>query len=144
MSPTKAKIKALWEWDTPQDIKDVRSFLVFANYYRWYVHQFAKVTHPLTELTKKGVEWHWGLYQKEAFRQLKQKLCKAPILQYPDLKLPYTVVTDASRAAVGCVLMQNQGEGLQPLAFMSKGLKPSKRRYSVCERELTAVAYYFL
>ena len=68
---------------------------------------------------KKGVDWQWGPYQKEAFRQLKQKLCEAPILRFPDLKLPYTVVTDASGAAMGGMLMQDQGEGLQTLAFMS-------------------------
>ena len=94
MSPTEAKIKAVRAWDTPRDVKDVRSFLGFANYYRQYIHQFAKVAHPLIELTKKGVDWKWGLYQKEAFRQLKQKLCKAPILLFL-AQLPYTVVTDA-------------------------------------------------
>ena len=144
MSPTKVKIKAMWEWDTPQDVKDVRSFLGFANYYWRYVHQFAEVAHPLTELTKKGVEWQWGPYQKEAFCQLKQKLCEASILWYPDPKLPYTVVTDASGAAMGGVLMQDQGEGLQPLAFMSKALKPSERRSSAYEHELADVAYCFL
>ena len=35
----------------------------------------------------------------------------------PDPNLPYTVVTDASGTAAGGVLMQDQGEGLQPLAF---------------------------
>ena len=62
MSPTEVKIKAVQEWDTPQDVKDVRSFLGFANYYWRYVHQFAKVAHPLIGLTKKGVESQWGLY----------------------------------------------------------------------------------
>ena len=54
------------------------------------------------------------------------------------------MVTDASGTAVGGVLMQDQGEGLQPLAFMSKALKPAERRYSAYERELVAVAYCFL
>ena len=67
MSPTEVKIKVVREWDTPQDVKDIRSFLGFANYYWRYVHQFAEVACPLTELTKKGVEWQWGPYQKEAF-----------------------------------------------------------------------------
>ena len=101
MSPTKAKIRAVCEWDTPRDVKDVRSFLGFANYYRWYIHQFAKVAHPLTKSTKKGVDWQWGPCQKEAFHQLKQKLCDEPILRFPDPKLPYTVVTDALGATVG-------------------------------------------
>ena len=144
MSPTGVKIKVLQEWDTPQDVKDIRSFLGFANDYQQYAHQFAEVAHPLTKLTKKGVEWQWDLYQKEAFRQLKQKLCEVPILRYPDSKLPYIVVMDALGAAEGGVLMHDQGEGVQPLAFMSKALKPSERRYSAYEGELVAVAYCFL
>ena len=56
MSPIEVKIKAMQEWDTPQDIKDVRSLLRFCNYYQQYVHQFVKVAHPLIELTKKVVE----------------------------------------------------------------------------------------
>ena len=128
MSPTEAKIKVVQEWDTLRNVKDVKPFLGFANYYQRYIHQFVEAAHPLTNLTKKGVEWQWGPYQKEVFHQLKQKLCEAPILQYPDLKLPYAVMTDASRAIVGGVLMQNEGDGLQPLVCVSKELKPSERR----------------
>ena len=62
MSPTEVKIKAMWEWDTPQDVKDVRSLLGFSSYYQRYMHQFTEVVHPLIELTKKGVEWQWGPY----------------------------------------------------------------------------------
>ena len=75
---------------------------------------------------------------------LKNKLCTAPILQFPHPDLSYTVVTDASGTTVGGVLMQDQGEGLRPLAFMSKVLKPTKHRYSAYERELAAVAYCFI
>ena len=62
---------------------------------------------------------------------------------FPEPKLPYTVVTDALGTTMGGVLMQDQGEGLQPLAFMSKALKPSERRYSAYERELAAMANCF-
>ena len=37
--------------------------------------------------------------------------------------------------------MQDQGNGLQPLAFLSRQLKPTEQRYSAYERELAAVAY---
>ena len=42
------------------------------------------------------------------------------VLLFPDPKLPYTVVIDASKSAAGGVLMQNQGAGLQPLTFLSR------------------------
>ena len=59
----------------------------------------------------------------------------------PPHQLPYTMVTDASRSATGGVLMQDQGNGLQPLAFLNRQLKPTEQRYSTYERELAAVAY---
>ena len=55
--------------------------------------------------------------------------------------LLYIVVTDASSTAAGGVLMQDQGEGLEPLAFLSRRLKPTEQRYSAYERELAVVAY---
>ena len=85
-----------------------------------------------------------GPYQCQSFQELKTKLSTAPILQFPNPKLPYTVVTDASGIAVGGVLMQDQGNGLRPLAFMCRVLKPTEQRYSAYKRELAAVAYYFI
>ena len=95
MTPTKAKLKAVRDWSRPHDVSGVRSFLGFANYYRRFVKNFAGVVNPLTELTKKGTVWQWGPFQKRAFHELKDALCTAPVLQYPNPDLPYTVVTDA-------------------------------------------------
>ena len=51
------------------------------------------------------------------------------------------MVTDASGNAARGVLLQDHGDGLRPLAFMSRALKPVEQRYSAYERELAAVAY---
>ena len=53
-------------------------------------------------------------------------------------------MTDASGTTVGGVLMQDQGEGLRPLAFMSRVLKPTEQSYSAYEWELAAIAYCFI
>ena len=126
MKPTEEKLRAVKEWEVPTSVKGVRSFLGFANYYRRFVFKFAEVAHPLTDLTKKDVAWQWGPTEQRAFQQLKQALCDAPILLYPDPEKAYTVVTDASGTAVGGVLMQEEDNQLRPLAFMSRTLKPSE------------------
>ena len=51
-----------------------------------------------------------------------------PVLLFPDPKLPYIVVIDASGTTAGGVLMQDQGDGLQPLAFFSRRLKPMEQK----------------
>ena len=75
---------------------------------------------------------------------MKQKLCEAPILIYPDPAKSYTVVTDASGNVAEGVLLQDHGDGFRPLAFMNRALKPAEQRYSAYERELAAVAYCFV
>ena len=54
---------------------------------------------------------------------------------------PYTAVINASSTTAGGVLMQDQGDGLQPLAFITRRLKPTEQRYNVYEWELAIVAY---
>ena len=126
ITPTEAKLEAVKAWSRPQNLHNIRSFLGFANYYRRFVKNFAAIANPLTELTKKGMLWQWGPMQKRAFQELKDALCAAPVLQYPKPNLPYTVVTDTSGTTAGGVLMQDKGEGLQPIAFLSRRLKPTE------------------
>ena len=66
------------------------------------------------------------------------------MLVFPDPKLPYTVMTDALRTAAGVVLMQDQGDGPRPIAFMSRALKPTEQQYLAYERELMAIEYCFI
>ena len=113
----------------------------FGNYYQCYIRNYADIASPLNDLTKKGVPWQWGPYQHRAFHNLKEAYCSAPILIFPDPKLPYTVINDASWTAGGGSLMQDQGEGLQPLAFLNRRLKPIEQRYLAYEQELAVVAY---
>ena len=95
-------------------------------------------------LTKEGVIWHWGPLECRAFVDLKSALCVPSLLIYPDPSLPYTVVSDASGDAARGVLMQDQGEGLRPVAFMSRAFKSTELRYSAYERELVVGAYCFI
>src|SRR6476660_9293061 len=62
-----------------------------------------------------------------------------PVLILPDPKLPFVVHTDASGFAVGAVLMQDQGKGLQPIAYLSKKMQPAETRYPTHEQELLAI-----
>ena len=48
------KIKTVLEWDAPETVKDIQSFLGFANFYRRFIDGYSKITCPLTDLTKKS------------------------------------------------------------------------------------------
>ena len=72
---------------------------------------------------------------------MKSAIVAGPILILPDPKLPFVINTDASGYAVGAVLQQDQGKGLQPIAFLSKKMLDAETRYPVHEQELLAIIH---
>ncbi len=48
-----AKTDAIDKWPTPRLVKDVRSFLGTASYYRRFIENFARIAAPLNNLLKK-------------------------------------------------------------------------------------------
>jgi hypothetical protein len=99
-------------------VTEVHGFLGVAGYYRMFICQFATLATPLTDPTKKTPEIRWTPQAKSAFEQIKDVMVRAPVLVIPDTSpnAKYTVYTDASGFAVGAVLLQDQGIGLQPVA----------------------------
>lgn len=136
------KTEAISNWPTPTNATEVRAFLGLANFYRRFVKLFAQHAAPLTELTKKGVAFVWGDAQETGFQALKRALTSPPVLVVPDQSKPYVVHTDASDLAIGAVLMQDQGRGLQPVAYISRKLINEKERnYSTYHKEALAIVY---
>ena len=135
------KIDAIKQWPTPTNATEVRSFLGLAGYYRRFIDNYSLTALPLTELTKDEVEWRWQDKERTAFETLKQQLGSAPVLLLADPKRPYIIHCDASGYAVGACLMQDQGNGLQPVSYISSKMKPAEANYAPHEKELLALVY---
>ena len=135
------KIDAVRDWPVPATIRELRAFLGLAGYYRRFVRKFSEIALPLTELTRNVTHQRlqWGARQQLAFIELKRALQSTPVLALPDPALPFVLNCDASGYAVGAVLQQDRGSGLQPIAFMSKKLTGAESRYPVHEQELLAI-----
>jgi hypothetical protein len=134
------KVKAIREWPVPKKLTDLRKFLGLTSYYRRYVKNYAKITAPLTRLSKKDVPFVMGIKELEAFETLKKKMTAAPVLRVPDPKLPFIVTTDASDVAIGAVLEQEENGAVKPVAYHSKVLSPAERKWSTYEKEMFAIA----
>ncbi|GJP61476.1 hypothetical protein CLOP_g18631 [Closterium sp. NIES-67] len=133
------KIATIQDWKPPANLRELQSFLGFVNYVRRFIPNMAEVTSPLTDLLKKGKFYEWGGEQQAAFDQLKLFLTTPPVLRIADPHRPFELITDASDLAVGAVLLQDFGEGLQPIAYESRKLNPAERNYPVHDKELLAV-----
>ena len=97
------KVRAIQEWRTPTNVKELRSFLKLANYYKQFVECYSRKATPLTELLKKGVTWEWTNKYQEAFDELKTSMMKGLVLALPDIGKPFKVQIDALDFALrGC------------------------------------------
>ncbi|WVZ81405.1 hypothetical protein U9M48_028785 [Paspalum notatum var. saurae] len=76
-----SKVQAIRSWPTPTMVSQVRSFYGLAGFYRRFVPNFSTIAAPLNELIKKGVAFHWGKPQEDAFNLLKDKLTHARLLE---------------------------------------------------------------
>ena len=92
----------------------------------------AEVETPLRELTKRDVLFHWDAPQAEAFQRLKDLCCTTPVLAYYDVKKETTIQCDASKNAVGEVLLQ---EG-RPVAYASRKLLKAELNWAPIEKEM--------
>ena len=132
------KIKVVKEWKTPTKIKDIKSFLGFTNFYRWFIHNFSHTTKPLNEL-KGEKEWKWEKKHQEAFEELKVKITSQLVLALPKKEGKFRVETDASGHAIGGVLSQEQEGKWKPIAFLSRIMQPAERNYKIYNKELLAI-----
>ena len=132
-----AKIEAVVNWKPPQRVKEVRSFLGLAGYYRRFVKGFSVIASPLTKLLRKGVKFEWTDKCQNSFEQLKGMLAKAPVLKQPTSRKEYTLYSDASSIGLGCVLMQKG----KVVAYASRQLKPHEQNYPTHDLELAALVF---
>ena len=82
------KVAAIDEMELPTDLTKLRSFLGATSHYRKFIKDYAKIAHPLTELTKHGHNFQADIGSAEcktAFQQLKDCLKTEVILAHPNL-----------------------------------------------------------
>eukprot|EP00253_Pinus_taeda_P027432 PITA_27432 len=75
------KIAIIQKVPPPQKVRDVRSFLGLAGYYRRFIKDSSKLASPLFGLSGKDVEFKWNDDCQGALDELKDKLVSAPILR---------------------------------------------------------------
>jgi hypothetical protein len=110
--------------------------LGLTGYYCKFVRNYGRITTPLTTLTKNDT-FSWTPEATKAFEQIKEVMCKAPVLTTPDFTKTFIVECDASGNGIGAVLMQ---EG-RPMAFESRSLKGKDLHKPIYEKEMMAILH---
>ncbi|GJP78325.1 hypothetical protein CLOP_g8647, partial [Closterium sp. NIES-67] len=118
VAPDPEKIKAVKEWPTPENVKQIRGFLGLASYYRRFIRGFAKIATPMNQLLKNETPFEWTDDCEEAFQKLKTALTSSPILVYPDFTKPFLLQTDFSAQALLLVTGLNRTLGISDQYFL--------------------------
>nr|GFC61101.1 DNA-directed DNA polymerase [Tanacetum cinerariifolium] len=116
----KAKIKVISKLPHPTTVKGIRSFLGHAGFYHHFIKDFSKISRPMTHLLEKNSPFIFLNECIQAFRTLKDKLTKAPILIAPNWDQPFELMCDSSDFAVGAVLGQRIEKHFRPIYYASK------------------------
>jgi len=134
------KIKIIQDWLELKKVKDIQSFLGFANFYRRFIFNYSDIVIPLTRLIWKDIPWKFDSSCQDAFNSLKKAFISAPILTHwiPDAQL--IVETDASDYALAAILsIVNEDNEVHPVAFHSRTFTAAELNYDTHDKELLAI-----
>jgi len=138
------KVKTIQEWPEPKKIKDIQSFLGFANFYRCFIFNYSDIVIPLTHLTRKNTPWNFDDDYRMAFNTLKQAFISAPILMYWVLDAQLVMETNASNYALAAILsIMTKDNEIHPIAFYSQTFSTLELNYNVHDKELLAIFEVF-
>ena len=139
-TPLNDNVIAIKSFPVPKTVKNVREFLGKINYYHKYISNAAKLLSPLYNLLKKNSKFEWNESCQNAFNQVKDYLCKEPILAIFNPNESSYVFCDSSLLGLGAVLKQKQPDGtLKPIGYFSKKLLDYQKNYEVTELECLCI-----
>ena len=135
--PDPDRIANMVKVPAPKTAGEVTSFLGMANTCHEYIPDYAAITAPLRELTKKNSAFKWQPIHQKAFEQLKKKLTSTPVMAYFDTKKRSLVIVDGSPYGISAILAQKEHNSQQYkiLSYASRSLSPVEKRYSQTDIE---------
>jgi hypothetical protein len=131
------KIDTIRGWSTPKNVTEVRSFMGLVGYYRRFIEGFLKISHPITSLQKKGVNFQLTLDCEKSFQHLKKVLTNAPILRISYPNEDFVVCIYACKERLGGVL----GKNGFVVCYESRNLKEHERHCASHDLELASIVH---
>ena len=106
------------------------------------MQDFAKITHPLHQLTEKSKDFFWNSEAQEAFKFLKARLTSAPIMAFPSMREPFILYTDASQQSICAVFNQIRNGSERVICHASKSFSKAQSQNSTTKRELLSIVIF--
>ena len=137
----KAKVDLISNLPPPRTVKEIRSFLGEAGFYRRFINDFSKITRPFCRLLAKETPFEFNEECMKAFGALKEILTSTPIIWPPNWGVPFEIMCDASDFTVGAILGQGIDKLPHVIYYASRTLNDAQLNYSTTKKELLAVVF---
>ena len=134
-----ARFDGLRSMPIPQTKAQLVSFVALASYFREFVPHMADLLVPFSGLLQHNARFTWTEAHTTAFWAVITAIISAGTLVNLDWNHPFVVQVDASKYAVGAVLLTGPPDALRPYAFISRKLHDAETRYNVTEKECLAM-----
>ena len=139
ISPSDKNCAKIQNYQKPKTVKQIKSFLGATNYFRNLIKEYALIAQPLIDLTKKGAKFNWTKECERSFEKLKQAIFSKPVMRQPDEAYPYHLITDGSPSGISAILSQVIDGQSHVIAYFSRALKASEKRYAQFKVELLGI-----
>jgi hypothetical protein len=130
-----SKIDVIVNWLEPKSVTEIHSFLGAIQYWRRFISNFSFIAYPLHVLTSVKNTFQWGGKKQKYFDTLKEKIIIAPVLALSNLQQDFEIETDASRYAMGAILMQYR----KPICYHYETFNQVVVNYPMYDKELYAL-----
>ena len=137
------KIESIQNASNPRNATELRSLLGLVNYVSRFIPDYATITAPLRELTRKNARWQWNSRHQQALDEIKRNLTSRSVMAYFDPNKQTEVIVDAGPGGLGAILAQKQSDvgQFKVVAYASRALSDTETRYSQTEKEALAIVW---
>ena len=136
--PWPKRIEPIIALEEPRTLRELRHFIGMVNFYRPMFEKHAHILTPLMGLTKVSPQAFRKMWKEEhskAFEEVKAMVSREVLLAYLDLNAEFLIEADASNYQLGAVIKQHG----KPIAFYSRKLTTTQRKYSTIKKELLSI-----
>ena len=136
VKPLHSRLEVIQKVKIPTTVKQCKSFVGMVNFVSIFCPELQRLLKPIYDLMRKGRQFIWRKEQQDAFKEIKQRLQKPPVLHMPDKVGRFQLYSDTSKYAPEGALYQIQNGKPKLIAYTSKRLPEAAHNYSITELEM--------
>ena len=138
VKPLRCRLEAIQNLKPPVTPKGCKCFAWMVNFVSMFCPELQKLLKAIYVLTKKGKPLLWEKEQQKAFKEIKKRMLKPPVLSMPHRKGRFILYSDTSKIATGSTLYQHQDGKPRLIAYASKRMPEAAKNYSITDWKCVA------